>query len=88
MSFDVLQEMNKLLGWALVCQLLVIILGVAFYQSVRVELGPAQIRQGVEMGRHQVLDDLREAEVSIPEELDQRLPNNKIKGHTFYQNAY
>jgi hypothetical protein len=70
--------MKKRLHWLILFQLVALLLGFLFFRSVRAELEPALIRQGVENGRNSFAEDLREANVAIPENLDVRLPNKDI----------
>ena len=69
--------MKKRLGWIILCQAISLILGAIFYHSVRQELEPALIRQGVAKGRYEQLKELKEAEVEIPENLDMSLPDKE-----------
>jgi len=69
--------MKKRLGWLILCQVISLILGAVFYHSVREELKPALIRQGVAKGRYEQQEELKKAQVEIPENLDMSLPDKE-----------
>ena len=61
--------MKKTISWLLVAQSIALLFGILFFDSVREELEPALIRQGQEIGRHQLIEELRDARVPIPEDI-------------------
>ena len=81
--------MKTAIKWLLIFQLIATLFGFLFFDSVCNQYGPALVRQGEEIGRHNLIQDLTEAQVTIPGEFLSGRDKDALISHgivSFYQN--